>query len=102
MAKISCQLEGENFVDVECEITGAFTKNQSGERTNPISALQRTSGIVGQTAAFLASGLVSELGSSDVDFELQFSVRLDSAGAVMISQSPSEGQFLVTVRKHSG
>ena len=99
MATFMTELDdaGEIVFPIEAETTGAFAKSEGDMRADPLSAYKETVKAIGMMAERMAEGIGGAVKGTGVDAEVQFGLKIDSAGAVMISMNPS-CQFLCTLR----
>lgn len=77
--------------------SGAFAKNEVSSGMNPDKAFDNLVIIASNIAKGFGDGMNARLplgGSA----ELQFGVKCDPSGAVMVATSPNEGQFAITIR----
>jgi hypothetical protein len=80
---------------IDCENTSAITKSESGEQGDPDRVLENVRAIVLNIASELAEGLsLSPVKAVEVDFGLKIS----SAGQVMVGQRPEDGQFRIRLK----
>lgn len=99
MAFIVSRLDEETQVLVECETTGAFSKSDLEIKPDPERAIFVTVENIASLSRTLAMGIVPTLREVRAsNFEVQYGIKIDGNGSVLISQRKEDGQFSVTLR----
>jgi hypothetical protein len=95
------QLDENTQVLIEAPASGALGKSDMEIRPDPLRALLNCQDLVGKIARGFATSVGNALDGTGMDFEVEFAVRADAYGSVMISQHTGEGQFICRI-KYSG
>lgn len=90
--------EGEIRFLMEAETTGAFAKSEMEVRPNPLTAYKQAVNAIGLMAGRMAESVGAQVAGTGVDAEVTFGIKVDSQGAVMISQQSSLCQIQCTLR----
>ncbi len=100
MATFMTELDdaGEVRFLMEAETTGAFAKSDMEVRPNPLMAYKQSVNAISLMAARMAESIGASVAGTGVDAEVTFGIKIDSQGAVMISQQSSLCQFQCTLR----
>ena len=102
MATFVTQLEGNTMMVVEAETSGAFGKNEgSGQRANPMAAFDLAIETASSMCRIMSFRMAEALRGAPVSTtELDFGVKIDQHGTVMVAQEADRAQFKVklTVR----
>ena len=91
------QLDKDTRILIEADATGAFTKSDLEDRPDPETAVQNAIKTVGKVGAALAQQVGAQFEGTGCAFEVTFSVKVDSYGAVMVATSPEAGQIKCAV-----
>lgn len=83
---------------LEGQASGAIAKGGDGNYANPRDALKSSVEMIGQVAGVVASQVAPTMVGSGCTFEVEFGVRADGNGTVMLSQTPDIGQFRCVVK----
>lgn len=97
MAFIMTQVSDDVMMLLECETTGAFSKSDLEIKPNPMMAFLNSVDAIAKIARSVGDGVAPGLLESGCDVDVQFGLKIDGAGAVMISQD-SSGQFKVNLK----
>lgn len=89
MATFMTELDeaGEVRFLLEAETTGAFAKSEMEIRPNPLQAYKQAVNAIGLMAERMADSIGSKVAGTGVDASINFGIKVDSAGAVMISMN---------------
>lgn len=89
---------GDTDIVLEAPATGAFAKGASDVDADPRTAIVNIIRTIRSVGEAMGRELVPMCNSMGAALDVNFGVRADSYGVVMVSQNTSEGQFNVTVR----
>lgn len=93
------KIDDQNWLLLETETSGAFAKNAlEGSSMTPDMAFQNLCLVSSQVAAGMVKILDEKLAGTQLEVDVNFSVRSDAGGNVMVAMKPGEGQFSVTLR----
>lgn len=92
---LEAQLPSKHLLLIDCENSSAITKSESGAESNPDKVLEYVRTIVQSVATELAEGLALTPAKS---VDVEFAVRVNNGGEVVVAQTPNGGQFRVTLR----
>ena len=100
MATFMTELDdaGEVRFLMEAETTGAFAKAEMEIRPNPLLAYKQAVQAIGLMAGRMSESIGASIAGTGVDAEVTFGLKVDSAGAVMISQQAAACQIQCTLR----
>jgi len=88
---------GNTTILLEAKTSGAFAKTESGIQADPLGALEN----IIKNIKMIAGNVSREIGpavmNSPVNFQMEFSIRADGNGLVMIGETPDAGQFKVHI-----
>lgn len=82
---------------IEAKSSSAFAKSESGIRPDPLGAIEAMIKNVKMIAGMVSKEVGPAVMNSPVNFSMDFSVRADGNGLVMIGDTPESGQFRCTV-----
>jgi hypothetical protein len=97
MAFFEAKLGEDVFVYVESESSGAFAKNAVETGMVPAAAFDNMVKIASGVAKAFGDGVKATL-PPGATAELNFGIKAELSGTVMVATSPGSGQFSVTVR----
>jgi len=89
---------GSAKVYLETRASGAFNKNDMEERPDPAAAVQNAVKLAETMAGYVSEQLDQTLRTTQASAEMQFGIRVDGNGFVMIADEQSSGQFSCTLR----
>lgn len=91
----------ETRVLFEGQASGAIAKGGGGVGDNfiPDDALDNSLDLVRKVAMKVATEVSPSLDGTLCSMELEFGIRADGNGTVMIAQTPQLGQFRVTIKR---
>jgi hypothetical protein len=84
-------------ISVECATAGGVSKYQT-EGEDPSTAFMRAMELGGSVATQLARQVTGAMQISGAVVEASFAVKLSGKGIVMISQTPNDGQFNLSIK----
>ncbi|MBN2800193.1 MAG: hypothetical protein JXX28_13720 [Deltaproteobacteria bacterium] len=93
----STKISDTTTVLLEAQAGGAFAKNDLEELPDPDTALLRLIDMVGDVGKQVATAVGGKMAGSGLSYEVEFSVRADGMGTVMIAMQPNEGQVKVRI-----
>jgi hypothetical protein len=80
---------------IDCETSAAIDKSEGGGQADPDKVLDNLRALVQTVASELAAGLqLTAAQGVNVDF----AVRINANGTVVVAQRPTDGQFRVTLK----
>lgn len=91
------KLDENTWVLLDSESSGAFAKNETETKMSPAAALQNSLDVALNMGRALSSKLAVDI-DPRMALDLQFGIKCDGQGNVMISSKPDGGQFAVTLR----
>lgn len=91
------QISEETSIIIEAETSGAFTKSDLEDRPDPLRAGMNTINTIAKVAQQMAASLGPALDGTGLAIEVEFGVKADGVGMVMVSQNPDGGQFKVRI-----
>ena len=98
MAFFVTRLDESTQCLIECETSGAFSKSDLEIKPDPeqaviiaMSTIVKIAEVMGRNSAQLKSAGANE-------FDIDFGIKVDGVGSVMIAQRVDEGQFRVALR----
>jgi hypothetical protein len=89
---------GEKQILIEAPVSGGLAKSESEVKPDPARAISNIIDTIKAVAEHVGQEMGPVLRKTGAAFELNFAVRSDSFGLVMISESAQVGQFQVTVK----
>jgi hypothetical protein len=92
------KVDDETHILMEGKASGALAKGNDGNNFLPFDAYANCIDIVRKVASSISSEVAPAMVGTGCTFEVQFAVRADGNGTVMLSQDPNNGQFQVTVK----
>lgn len=100
MASFMTELDDEGKVRflIEAETTGAFAKADAEVRPNPLTAYKQSVKAIALMSERMAASIGTAVKGTGVDAEVTFGIKIDSGGAVMMSQQSSLCQIQCTLR----
>ena len=91
-------LDDETQILLEGQASGAMSKGSDGRsRFLPMDAYKNLVGVIADVSSRLGRDLEERTQGTGVDWKVEFSVRADGNGTVMLGQDPTVGQFRVTL-----
>lgn len=90
--------EGKVRFLMEAETTGAFAKADAEIRPNPLTAYKQSVKAIALMSSRMAETVGAAVKGTGVDAEVTFGIKIDSGGAVMISQTSNGCQLQCTLR----
>ena len=95
-------LDDETQVLLEGQASGAMSKGgDGGKRYIPMDAFSNSMEVVTLVVKPLAEAMNQATQGSGCGYSVQFSVRADGNGAVMLAQTPDIGQFRITLTRNN-
>ncbi len=91
-------LDDNTQILIEAPASGAIGKSDLEVRPDPLRAVINCQELVGKIARGFATSVGNALDGTGMDFEVEFAVRADGNGSVMISQHTTEGQFICRIK----
>ncbi|MFT4626816.1 MAG: hypothetical protein ACI8PZ_005494 [Myxococcota bacterium] len=98
MAFFMTQVTDDVMLLLEAETTGAFSKSDLEIRPNPLMAFLNSVDAVAKLGKSFSDGLSPTMETAGCDIDVNFGVKVDGAGSVMISKEANTCQFNVTMR----
>ena len=99
MGHIVSRLDEDTIILVETESSGAFNKGDLEVQPEPERAIFATVETVQKLSRVLAAGILPTVRDIRAGgFEIQYGVKIDANGSVVVSSSAAQGKFLVTLR----
>lgn len=95
--RVEARINGQELL-IEVPSGAGIDKGGIARSADPNDLLTNVSGLVRTVASQLGRALDLEAHVPPVAMEVQFSVRVDDKAFVSIGMTPSEGQFLVTIK----
>lgn len=92
------KVDDETHILFEGMASGTLAKGSDGRNFVPLDAYKGSIDIIRKVAANIAREVSPGMVGTGCTFDVQFSVRADGNGTVMLSQNPDHGQFRVTVK----
>ena len=92
------KVDDETHVMFEGMASGSLAKGSDGRSFIPIDAYKNSIDVIKTVAANVAREVAPGMVGTGCTFDVQFSVRADGNGAVMLAQNPDHGQFRVTIK----
>lgn len=89
---------GDAEILLEAMASGAFAKSDLDIKPDPKAAVVNAVGIVKTVAGYMAQEVAPILRSTGALLEVNFSVRADGNGMVMICEDASQGQFQCSLK----
>jgi hypothetical protein len=87
----------ETQILLEGQASGALVKGRGGPSFMPSEAFKNSIDIIKLVASTVAKEVSPAMVGTGCTYEIEFSVRTDGNGTVMLAQDPSLGQFKVKV-----
>ena len=92
------KVDDETHIMFEGMASGSLAKGRDGTDFIPIEAYQNSVDVIRKVASSIAKEVAPGMVGTGCTFDVQFSVRADGNGTVMLSQNPDHGQFRVTIK----
>ena len=92
---LEANLPSKVLLLIDCENSSAITKSESGELEDPDKVLEYVRTVVESVATELGGNLALTPATS---VTVEFAVRVNNGGAVVVAQRPEDGQFRVTLK----
>lgn len=89
---------GDKQILFEAPASGAFSKSDLEVQPDPLRALENIIGLIRDVAEHAGKEIGPALARTGSAMELRYAVRADAFGLVMLSESPTTGQFQVTLK----
>ena len=96
MAIFMTQIEGDTMMLVETETTGTFAKSDMEIKPNPMAAFHNSLDMASTMGRVIASRVSEQLAGSGVNnAEVQFGIKIDQFGSVLLAQEAEKCQFML-------
>ena len=92
------KVDDETHILMEGKASDALAKGDSGHSFIPFDAFQNSVDIILKVSTAIAKDVAPAMVGTGCTFEVQYSVRADGNGTVMLCQDPDHGQFRVTIK----
>ena len=92
MANYESRVGGATLL-LEAKSSSAFAKSESAVQPDPLCAIENMIKNVKMIAGMVSKEVGPAVMNSPVNFSMEFSVRADGNGLVMVGESPEAGQF---------
>ena len=92
------KVDDETHIMFEGMASGSLAKGSDGANFIPIEAYQNSVDVIRKVAASISKEVAPGMVGTGCTFDVQFSVRADGNGTVMLGQNPDYGQFRVTIK----
>ena len=92
------KVDDETHILFEGMASGSLAKGSDGRNFIPMDAYKNSIDVIRKVASSIAKEVAPGMVGTGCTFDVQFAVRADGSGTVMLSQNPDHGQFRVTIK----